>query len=109
MLTIEAAGTRVAQELEATETAINEALRCVARLQGAMINARMDTGLAQYEGQPALARVGQANSALMESMNHVLRAHKGVRADFERVSAGLEDGDRCPLPKKTALADTQVA
>ena len=109
MLTIEVAGTRVAQDLEAAEEAINEALRRIARLQGSMMNLRIDTDLPQYEGQTSVVRVNKANTCLIDGMTHLAQAHKGLKTNYERISAGFEDGDRCPLPKKTALADTEAA
>ena len=104
MLTVEAAGVRVAEDLEAAEAAVNEAMRRVARLQLSMMNTRLDTELAQYEGQTSVVRVSQANAALVDGMNHLAKAHKQMRADFLRVTAGPDDYERCPARNLTELA-----
>ena len=109
MLTLELAGHRVAEDLEAAELAVNEALRRVAILQVSMMNTRIDTEVAQYEGQTSVIRVNEAATALVEGMNHLAKAHKGLRADFLRVTGGPDNDERCPAVKPPSGAITEAA
>lgn len=96
MLTLETAGQRVAVDLEEAERLTNEAIRAVAKLQTSMMNTRIDTELAQYEGQVSVVRVQQASGSLVEAMNHLAKAHKGMRSDFIRITCAPDDNERCP-------------
>lgn len=106
MLTIETAGQRIAADLENAERQINEAIRAVARLQLTMMNARIDTDMAQYEGQTSVIRVQQASAAMVEGMNHLAKAHKGMRTDFIRITGGPDNSDRCPTQQPLSEIST---
>ncbi len=107
MLTIEAAGARVASDLEDAERLTNESLRALARLQLSMLNVRLDTELPQYQGQLAVVRLQEAQKQMVDAMSNLTKVHKSMREDYLKIT-GLPDAPgRCPrgqiaLAEKTA-------
>lgn len=97
MLTIEAAGQRIAADLDDVENATNEAMRKLARLQVSMMNARLDSDLRPYDGQLAVMRVAEAQQQLVAVMSNLAKAHKSMRDDFTKIKMPTDDNDRCPV------------
>ena len=96
MLTLEAASQRIAADLEKAETLANELQRAIAQLQLSMMNLRIDTDIAPYEGQVSVIRVQEAQSKAVALQSDLLKAHKGLRSDFTRITMVPDDRDRCP-------------
>lgn len=96
MLTFENASLRVTEDLDTAERLANEALRASSRLMQSMMNLRIDTDLRPYEGQIAVVRVQEATAALVDAQNALAKAHKTLRADFERISSHADNYDPCP-------------
>ena len=95
-LPIELAGKRIADDLDAAERSANELLRHLALLQVSMMNARIDSDLAPYDGQIAVARVQQAQSQTVEAMGNLAKAHTSMRKEFIEIT-GYPDIGRCPV------------
>lgn len=96
MLSFEVASKRVAEDLERAENLANELQRAIAQLQLSMMNLRIDTGIAAYEGQLSVVRVQEAQSKAVALQSDLLKAHKGLRSDFTRITMVPDDRDRCP-------------
>lgn len=95
-LTVEAAGVRVASDLEAAERQLNEALLSKAKLLQSLLMTRLDTGLPQYEGQIAIVRLQEAIKADIDSMNSLIRTHKSLRSNYLSVTGTADEPGRCP-------------
>lgn len=104
MLTLETAARRVAADLEKAEMFANELQRSLAQLQLSMMNLRIDTEVAPYEGQLSVMRVQEAQSKAVSLQSDLLKAHKGLRADFTRITMLPDDQNRCP----TEAIETEV-
>lgn len=104
MLSFEVASKRVAEDLERAENLANELQRAIAQLQLSMMNLRIDTGIAAYEGQLSVVRVQEAQSKAVALQSDLLKAHKGLRSDFTRITMVPDDRDRCP----TEGTDTNI-
>ncbi|WP_338243168.1 hypothetical protein [Aurantiacibacter hainanensis] len=104
MLTFEAASQRIAADLEQAEILANELQRAIARLQLSMMNLRLDTDIAPYEGQASVIRVQEAQSKAVALQSDLLKAHKGLRSDFTRITMVPDDRDRCPAEPFTTGA-----
>ncbi len=105
MLTIETAARRVAADLDKAEKLANELHRALAQLQLSMMNLRIDTDIAPYEGQISVIRVQEAQSKAVALQSDLLKAHKGLRSDFSRITMVPDDGDRCPTdPQQPGLS-----
>ena len=96
MLTFDAASLRIASDLDRAEKLANELQRALAQLQLSMMNMRIDTDVAPYEGQISVVRVQEAQSKAVGLQSDLLKAHKGLRADFSRITMLPDDQDRCP-------------
>ena len=106
-LTIQAAGIRIAADLDAAERSANETLRHIAQLQMSMMNARNDTDLNPHDGQIAVVRVQQAATKLVEATSELAKAHKSMRAEFVEITGWPDVNGSCPTtgietPKKVA-------
>jgi len=106
MLTIEAAGARVAQDLEDAERLTNESLRVLARLQLSMMNLRLDTDLPQYQGQTAVIRLQEAQKQMVDAMSNLTRVHKSMRDDFTKITSLPDEPGRCPANGLAAAEKT---
>ena len=102
MLTVELASQRVASDLERAEKLANELQRAIAHLQVSMMNLRIDTDIAAYEGQLSVVRVQEAQAKAVALQGDLLKAHKGLRADFCRITMIPDDQVRCPTQGATA-------
>ena len=60
------------------------------------MNLRIETDIAPYEGQVSVVRVQEAQSKAVSLQTDLLKAHKGLRSDFSRITMVPDDGDRCP-------------
>lgn len=101
MLTIETASRRVTADLDKAENLANELQRAIAQLQLSMMNLRIDTDIAPYEGQVSVVRVQQAQAKAVALQSDLLKAHKGLRSDFTRITMVPDDGDPCPTRRTT--------
>lgn len=108
MLTIEAAGVRIAAELEDAERLTNECLRAYARLQQSMMNVRLETDLPQYQGHTAVMRLQEAQKHQVEAMGQLARLHKSMRDDFLTITGLPETFGRCPT-KSLSGVDSEAA
>lgn len=93
---VEFAGRRVAEDLAAAEDLANQNLHAHAKLMQSMMDVRIKTDVAPYEGMTAVMRVQTAMSKLVEAQAEIAKAHKGLRSDFTRITAIPDDGTRCP-------------
>lgn len=89
--------TEVAQELAATEAAVETALAQAVRLLRRMMDARRELGLPVGVGEPAMRSVTAAVSALGEAQQDVVRTH-GVLHALQR-DLGLPTTDFGALAK----------
>ncbi len=96
MLTVEAAGVRIAHELEDAERLTNECLRAYAKLQQSMMNVRLETELPQYQGHTAVMRLQEAQKHQVDAMSQLVRVHTSMREDFIKVTGTVDRGGRCP-------------
>lgn len=97
MLTIETAGIRIAADLEQAEALANECLRAHALLMTSMMNLRLETGVAPYEGQIAVSRVQTAMNKIVEAQGDLAKAHKSMREGYIKITGGPDDPFKCPL------------
>ncbi|MCL6252264.1 hypothetical protein M3P36_14575 [Altererythrobacter sp. KTW20L] len=109
MLTVEAAGARVARDLEEAERFTNESLRALARLNVSMMNVRLDTDLPQYQGQTAVIRLQEAQKQMVDAMSNLTRVHKSLRDDFTRITGLPDTPKRCPTQGISETAVKNVA
>lgn len=96
MLTIPAAGTRFARELEDAEMLTNQAIAAYAKIKQTMVAVRLDTDLPQYAGQESLMRLQKGETLLVEAMSNLARVHAGLRKDFIRETASPDMPGHCP-------------
>jgi hypothetical protein len=92
----------VAEELFATEAAVEDALAQAVRLMRRMIDARRELGLPARTGDPALRRVSAAVDGLGEAQKEIIRAHgelEGLKGEL-----GLRGVGFGPLLKPMAGA-----
>lgn len=108
MLPINLAGKRIADDLDAAERLANESLRANAQLLLSMMNARIDSDLAPYDGQLAVSRVQQAIQQIVEAQNNLAKAHKSMRAEFIEITGVGDENRRCPMGS-SGIGDTSVA
>ena len=90
MLTIPAAGPRVARELEIAERLTNDTIASYADIKKTMMAIRRDTEVPQYAGQDTLMRLQKAEQCLVDAMTNLARVHKGLREEFIEVTSGPE-------------------
>lgn len=109
MLSVEAAGARVARDLEEAERFTNESLRALARLNVSMMNVRLDTELPQYQGQTAVIRLQEAQKQMVDAMSNLTRVHKSLRDDFTRITGLPDTPQRCPTEGISEVAVKNVA
>jgi|GEM_PF-1973804 len=93
---VEVMGRRVANRLATAEDMANHNLRAHAELMQSMMDVRIDSEIAPYEGQLAVARVQSAMSKLVEAQADLAKAHKMLRSDFQKITMIPDDGERCP-------------
>ena len=96
-LSIPIAAKRIASELDSAERLANETLRATAALQVSMMNLRIDGGVAPYESQMSVLRVQQAQAKIVEAQSELAKAHKTLRADFEKITMVPDTDARCPV------------
>ena len=92
----------VAEELFATEAAVEDALAQAVRLMRRMVDARRELGLPAKAGDLALQRVSAAVNALGEAQKEIVRAHgelEGMKGEL-----GLRGIGFGPLLKPMAEA-----
>lgn len=92
----------VAENLFATETAVEEALGRAVLLMRRMMDARRELGLPATVGDPALRRVTAAVNALGEAQKEIVRTHGELES--LRSEMGLGDIRFGPLNKPLAAA-----
>lgn len=98
----------VADDLFATEAAVDDALGRAARLMRGMIDARRALGLSAAAGDQALRRASAALNALGEAQREIVRTHGELEA--LRKEAGLRVVGFGPLIKPlTGAAQDQPA
>lgn len=98
----------VAENLFATETAVEDALGQAVLLMRRMMDARRELGLPAMVGDPALRRVTAAVNALGEAQKEIVRTHGELEA--LRTEMGLEVIGFGPLHKPlTGAAEDQTA
>ena len=102
-LSLQAAGVRIAEDLDVAEQSANECLRNLAKLQHSMMNARIDSDLAPYEGQAAVTRIQAAMANLVDAQGDIARAHAAMRKRFIELADIPDTNGRCP----TAAIETQ--
>ena len=105
MLTVEAAGVRIAADLEEAERLTNECIRAYARLQTSMMNVRLETELPQYQGQLAVVRLQEAQKNQVDAMSQLAKVHKSMREDYIKVTGLPDQGGRCPAPPSGSLQE----
>ena len=103
-LPLHAAGTRIAADLAEAERLSNEYVRCLARLQGSMMNARLDSEMEPYDGQIAVVRVQEAQSQAVQSQGNLFKAHTSMRSDFVRMADVPDVIGRCPTEGSANIA-----
>ncbi|WAT17934.1 hypothetical protein OZN62_13615 [Aurantiacibacter sp. MUD11] len=109
MLTVEAAGARVARDLEDAERMTNETLRAMSRLQMSMLNVRLDTDLPQYQGQIAVIRLQEAQKQMVDAMTNLTKVHKAMRDDFTKITGLPDEPGRCPVTGELEIAGRNTA
>jgi len=95
-------GVRIARRLQTTEHAVDKAMVETSALIQAMIESRVDAGLAADVGQLALINMVRGLSQLAEARGAVVDGHEGLAA----VAAAQDVGWRLegPLEEKTKPA-----
>lgn len=106
---VEVLGRRVADDLAAAEDLANQTLQAHARLMQSMMEVRTMTDVAPYEGMPAVIRVQNAMSKLVEAQSDIAKAHKSLRDDFTRITAIPDNGERCPVSGSARLVQDKAA
>lgn len=96
MLTIPAAGVRVASQLEDAESLTNKTIAAFAEIKKTMMAIRTETGVAQYAGQDSLMRLQEGEAQLVKAMSNLMRVHQGLRREFITETDGLDLPGRCP-------------
>lgn len=98
----------VAENLFATEAAVEDALAQAVLLMRRMMDAQRELGLPATTGDPALRRVSAAVNALGEAQKEIVRTHGEL--DSLRTEIGLRVVGFGPLRKPlTGAAEDQAA
>lgn len=75
-MNVEIAQVRISRELNAAETALNEALLRQSELLVSLLLARRDTSPNQFEGQDALMRLSRSQQSLISAGGDLARLHR---------------------------------
>lgn len=98
MLTKDIAAVRIARAIAEAESAADELLQKIARLQSSMLEARLGLDVPRRAGQGALLRLGKANEQAIAATTAIHCVHAELLKTDESVR-GLADQDgECPWP-----------
>lgn len=89
---IEVARLRIAKDVHAAETALNEAMLAQSSLFAQLLAARKETGANPFLGHEQLLRLAKAQQALLSSSGDLCRLHGGLLKIQEEVAGPRE----CP-------------
>ncbi len=91
-MTIEVARLRIANKIQATEAALDQALTLQSELFATMIAARRETGLGPALGQDTLLRLAKVQQSLLDAGGDLARIH-GRLLEISVEKGSIED---CP-------------
>jgi hypothetical protein len=84
----------VAEQLQAVEAAIDNAVACAAQLTATMPRARTDARFPAQVGQEAMGKAAEAVTALVQARGRIVEAHQAldmVRTDWHIPEVGVGD------------------